>query len=77
MEFWWVIYEDVAAKSNGSSVDVVRLSVPTAAKVTEANGRVLVNGEFFDFGDDYPCLLGLMDAARAHDGRWVVVPTEI
>lgn len=29
------------------------------------NGRsLLINGEVYDLGDDYPCFLGIIDAAR-------------
>jgi hypothetical protein len=67
MDFGWILEEAilVTAISPGEvAVDsadgrTVRLEYVER----DGRGEVLADGQWYDFGDDFPCVLGIIDAA--------------
>lgn len=86
----WLIGEDVYAKQVAADVlpaDERRALVWSAGYQyaailtfgpTSPDGEmaVLANGELVDFGDDFPAVLGILDAAFEAGGEEVYLPTE-
>lgn len=77
-DYGWVLEAPVYVRvhvtptGTGDTVTVKTLDAGAVAVLKyDGHGRYLTNGEDYDYGDDFPAVLGLIDCAYERPGEWV------
>lgn len=71
----WMLHRPVSidAAADGDHYHVAALDGTRECELTIAGNRLLFNGRYVDVRDDYPCYLGLIDAAEASETGTAVI----